>query len=1265
MSLSFDIAPFYDDSAVPGGAIDNNYMRILFRPGYAVQARELTALQSILQNQISTLGSFVFQDGSPVSGGHISIDTTVWAVQLQPQYANTDINLNDFLVNGSPTLILNGTGTVKAMVVGTDSTNTNPIIIVKYFTATQFSNTDTIQVATGLQSLAYVQNSNNYTNPASTASINDGVFYSGGFFVDVPAQTIVLNSTTNYPSYFVGLSISENIIDETTDSSLLDPAQGSFNYQAPGAERYQYELTLDKRSPTSTDFSAFYSLLTVTNGLITQQVDYPIFADLDKALAQRTYDTSGDFTVHPFVVSTQDNAANTAQYYLIVEPGKAYVKGFEFETIGTQKLVSDKARTTNTVTDYGMSVNYGNYLTVGNLYGGNVSGIFDYTQYQSIDLHLTNSANINTTNSQAYAQTKIGTARVRDIEYVGPNTYYTYLTEVKMNTVNFIATGGGLLSINVPSGIYTSMLYNVYANIVATVNTAGVVDVRRVSEYLPATSGNNVLGFYENLSIPSNSTTNVTVAFGMVDVLAGVVPPNTFSSNVYSTQTTSLNSYASFDVSSAGIDVSGNTIIADTQYNKLIFPLSQNYIAQNTIINASFETRRNLWSTTFTSGSLTVSSGTNLATGESFPFNYSGLVPSATVNENIMVIVRNAMSSGYANGQILNFSVGGNTVTQSSTTSLVIAASSSSTFIADVILTVVVTNATSASVALRSKNLVGNAAQTYIQSGTTLAGATQVVGSSPANAVYVDTTHGYIWFTSNAAMAMSPGARQSLYVPDVFSILRILDSGNINWSPSNSNTALGHDIDITSNYYLDSGQRDNFYDFAKLILKPGANPPSGQTVVLCQYYQSDTIASPVYGFFTANSYSSAVYNAGLIPYYNSTNYGLISLRDSIDFRPVRTIGTSANVNNFNLNGLMVPQPDASMTLTFGYYLPRVDKLMLSKDKVFRIEEGVPAQYPVPPADADDAMTLYIITLPAYTGNVDQIQLQYVEHKRYTMQDIGFLDTRIQELELLSDLSTLEQKTLNEKILYQDGVTAKDIFGSLTDDFSDFSICDNQNNDLRCYLAQGSMTPYKDQINFGLQFQSNTGAYYQEGKCYILPFTEVPAVAQNAATEYVTVQPFLFAQFKGTTRLTPQTLGTYSQNLAPQIIAPPASTAPEQPPASPPVGSPVIAATAPQQATIVVAGTNENPVNYSAYWDYWYYRSGQSFYYRVYRYTTGYGSVSPLYNWYGVPVATTTTTPAYTIAPNGGSAIQLAAGTASNTAARAVSARGAAHLFGKR
>ena len=64
----FNISPYYDDFSA-----DNGFLRVLFKPGYALQAREATQLQSILQNQLSRIGDHLFKDGSRIIGGGISV----------------------------------------------------------------------------------------------------------------------------------------------------------------------------------------------------------------------------------------------------------------------------------------------------------------------------------------------------------------------------------------------------------------------------------------------------------------------------------------------------------------------------------------------------------------------------------------------------------------------------------------------------------------------------------------------------------------------------------------------------------------------------------------------------------------------------------------------------------------------------------------------------------------------------------------------------------------------------------------------------------------------------------------------------------------------------------------------------------------------------------------------------------------------------------------------------------------------------------------
>ena len=62
----FNLSPYYDDFNE-----SKKFHRILFRPSFAVQARELTQSQSILQNQVERISDHLFEKGAMVIPGEI------------------------------------------------------------------------------------------------------------------------------------------------------------------------------------------------------------------------------------------------------------------------------------------------------------------------------------------------------------------------------------------------------------------------------------------------------------------------------------------------------------------------------------------------------------------------------------------------------------------------------------------------------------------------------------------------------------------------------------------------------------------------------------------------------------------------------------------------------------------------------------------------------------------------------------------------------------------------------------------------------------------------------------------------------------------------------------------------------------------------------------------------------------------------------------------------------------------------------------------
>ena len=93
MAVSTSVSPYYDDFNE-----DNNFVRVLFKPGVAVQSRELTQSQSILQNQIKKVGDYLFSDGDKVSGPKPSVNLDVRTVRLsRVDSTNAPINVNNYL----------------------------------------------------------------------------------------------------------------------------------------------------------------------------------------------------------------------------------------------------------------------------------------------------------------------------------------------------------------------------------------------------------------------------------------------------------------------------------------------------------------------------------------------------------------------------------------------------------------------------------------------------------------------------------------------------------------------------------------------------------------------------------------------------------------------------------------------------------------------------------------------------------------------------------------------------------------------------------------------------------------------------------------------------------------------------------------------------------------------------------------------------------------------------------------------------------------
>ena len=130
---NLNAAPYFDDFNA-----ENNYHKILFRPGFAVQARELTQLQSALQHQIEAHGSHIFREGAQVVPGQ-GTSQSYYSLKLASTFNGQQVDPSQYFNVDSPTTITGATTGVTAKVIGFSAATTTdqPLLYVSYERATQ------------------------------------------------------------------------------------------------------------------------------------------------------------------------------------------------------------------------------------------------------------------------------------------------------------------------------------------------------------------------------------------------------------------------------------------------------------------------------------------------------------------------------------------------------------------------------------------------------------------------------------------------------------------------------------------------------------------------------------------------------------------------------------------------------------------------------------------------------------------------------------------------------------------------------------------------------------------------------------------------------------------------------------------------------------------------------------------------------------------------------------------------------------------------
>lgn len=1130
MTTTFNYDPYYDDFNE-----DNNFMRVLFRPGYAVQARELTQLQTILSNQIEKFGNHIFKSGSPIIGGKISLDDKANYIILKNQYNNLDIVPENFL---NKTIVsVNSTKAIRAKVIAIDVTDsTSPVLVLKYLSGDVFSENDELKIY-GQNIFAQVRSTNAVGN-SYVASIQEGVYYFRGQFVKVVPQFLVLelyykigaNSTVvaNQPTYKVGIQFTENIIDEIDDTSLLDPAQGSFNYQAPGATRYQLETTLSKRTIDSSDESSFFEVLRLVNGVKTKEIQYPIYSEIEKTLARRTYDESGNYTVDPFVISLEEGDKANGKFDIVLDPGKAYVGGYEFQTIAPTTIELDRARTTSNVIESDLPTNYTSYVAL-----ANIRGTLDITTFPMLDIHCVQHDTVDASTDEKYNSTKIGTVRADMMKYndaFDANNGNTHTFLVNVFDTKTIGITGNVAStstntvIKLPATFSSTVGANTYANMYFRLTDSANASI---SPILIASSNGTSQTITLSTALPVVPNTNNSFSIDADFTFAESMITKSGAAKLFRG-----------DVDSDSKDSNGNAYINEPSRTSLIFDVPYQAVKAGSISNYDLYARK-IYSNKLSDGAGKITLSTEGT--DTFAFaGTPGVLSDSVILNNIICFVRSDSASNTTSGITANsiLSLANNNFTVTAVNSTTVDVQLNTVGVrADFIVTSKINNAENGSTgAIRGKQLIPLTTGANLHAkvpyelnpgGDTLAAANSSVKTAITDGIVFNDI-GATWFYTNSVLTnlRTPGVAISLQVPDVYEIVRITDS----LSPSaNVTTAMLSNPanDVTSNYEFDNGQKKTHYDHATIKLKRGFSSPKGRILVQYKYLKHQSAPSPQNdGLFTVDSYLKAGSNFtydDISVFVNKEDEKTTQLRSAFDFRPTRTIGGDT------LYGAVNPDPDLTGTVSFQYYLGRVDQVVVKPSREFYVVQGKSAIAPTPSPVSPEDMLIYTLTIPAYTESVADVRADFTNNRRYTMKDIGGFDSRIKGLEYYVSLNSLERNAASSKILDNNGLE-RSKYGILVDNFSTTDAQATYTDvgyDNRCLVENGELKSASLMRTFPMKLVESlsSGPFNAVGtntkKTLMLDYTTSEFAKQKYATKEMTVAGALFGNFSGTVKLFPE------------------------------------------------------------------------------------------------------------------------------------------------
>ena len=1082
MALDFNIEPFFDDYSE-----DSKFHKILFRPGYAVQARELTQLQTILQEQIRRHGDHIFKEGSLVIPGQISYDLNVDYIKLSFE---AGIDASTVLKSLVGKEIQNADGLIAKVIdyAVAEASDLNTLF-VKYQNSVQvnglnvstFAPYDVLSPTDGSSGLdVTVADTYMPIGVGCSATIQRGVYYIKKNFVLVDNKTIILDKYTNTPSYRVGLTLNESIIYPEANEQLLDNALGSPNYSAPGAARHYMELVLTKKPLTGANDEDFIDLLHLRDGQLLYKIDRSSYAEIEKTLARRTFDESGDYTVSPFKIQNREFRNNLRGDWA---PGEKFIQGdlikvddgsgvgfyyFVAVTSGTSSQTRPQFDpAANSIADNNVTWEYALYPIFNQ--GINTLKAGDQTTFASVtDPNVTYKLSDFTLEDHVRLDgmlalgVEAGKAYVRGYEIQKLATEYVAVQKSRAlpPASDALCAYLGVEAGSLPA-VVDSLSLQKTSNIDVSMGAYILVDTVK---YLP-----------DLLALPYVNLHSAVVANALNTTVIGKARIRAIEKHDGSTYKVFL-----FDVkmnagkefaavksiftnvtsfSANAIQTNGSTIVYDADKAGLIFNLPD-YAVQS-ISEVTYSV---------------VVPFTNSASSGTVTFAAPAGYTFESVNDSGNYIVVDNYNGNIITPTLAITSGGALRITNAPDHNLTVLA-------------------------------------TMKRADDTSAQASRTVTDAAPFAVI------------DKALATAPTLTlPHSYVTRIVSVLMDTRGFTINGNP---NTSPIYTANITNRYEFRNGQLDTFIDSGSIVLTSGASAPTGPIQVNYEYLSSIDESGD---FIGVDSYT---HSTSKMTYDQIIAVNGSSLRDAVDFRPYVINGQFA-VKYF-------PKYGTTASIKYKHFLSRRDNVSLSSTGSYIVTRGIPADMPQEPAVPSDSMKLASIELEPYTfsrGTQSGISIIRTENKRYTMRDIGKLERRIQDLEYYTSLTLTELDTKNMRIIDSQGF---DRFqnGFLVDSFSGQGVGNAASDDWNASIdtEKKELRPIVDQKQVSLLENVNATVknYKVSSDLVTLPFTEVDLINQNKASVQENLNPYALYSWKGIVNINPWSDTWFSTHYRPDII----------------------------------------------------------------------------------------------------------------------------------